>query len=158
MSRCVLLSVQDEAYRLNPKRGASFNGEVLDELTNALTSTEFKGKMVTILAGYEAEVEDLLEANPGLPSRFPVRYRFTPFSAAESFQVLDYQLGLKGIRLVDGEVSKKLMPEMEELIESASWGNGRDLETLAALSVTLKRSPRLVDTLSATNLTVLVRV
>ncbi len=45
-----------QAYRLNPKVGGSFMQEALDEMVLLLTKPEYKGKMVVILAGYEAEV------------------------------------------------------------------------------------------------------
>lgn len=45
-----------QAYRLNPKVGGAFMQEALDEMVLLLTKPEYKGKMVVILAGYEAEV------------------------------------------------------------------------------------------------------
>jgi len=45
-----------QAYRLNPKVGGPFMQEALDEMVLLLTKPEYKGKMVVILAGYEAEV------------------------------------------------------------------------------------------------------
>lgn len=36
--------------------------------------------MVVIVAGYAADIEELMEANPGLASRFPDTLRFKNFS------------------------------------------------------------------------------
>lgn len=44
--------------------------QVVDEIVQLLTETRFAGKMVVILAGYDAQVEGLMATNPGLKSRF----------------------------------------------------------------------------------------
>lgn len=68
----------DEAYTLDYKRnpGAGFAKEAVDTLTEALTNDKFKGNLIVILAGYEADIESLLTCNIGLPSRFKERIEF----------------------------------------------------------------------------------
>jgi hypothetical protein len=39
---------------------------VVDEICQILTDEQFMGKMVVVLAGYEAQIEALLAVNPGL--------------------------------------------------------------------------------------------
>jgi hypothetical protein len=55
-SLSLTLALHVQAYRLNPKAGGPYMQEALDEMVLLLTKPEYKGKMVVILAGYEAEV------------------------------------------------------------------------------------------------------
>lgn len=123
----------DEAYQLDPSRGGgrSYSGEVLDELVKALTTIEFKGKMVVILAGYDTNMQQLLAANTGLASRFTETYRFEPFDVEQCWSVLVHQMAKKRMTLV-GDWRTSLAPLMAALIQTADWGNGRDIETLAS--------------------------
>ena len=56
----------DEAYDLGEGK---FGKEALTKLLSMLTEPEHK-KTVVVLAGYEAQMHDMLERNPGLKSRF----------------------------------------------------------------------------------------
>jgi hypothetical protein len=58
----------DEAYRL---AGGGFATEAMDELVDCLTKPKFANKLVTILAGYDKDIDRLMSINPGLTSRFP---------------------------------------------------------------------------------------
>lgn len=70
----------DEAYQLNPKHGGSFMQEAVDEIVKCLTHQDYKGKMIVILAGYEKEIDEMLDVNQGLRSRFTERIPFDDFS------------------------------------------------------------------------------
>jgi SpoVK/Ycf46/Vps4 family AAA+-type ATPase len=123
----------DEAYRLNPKRGGQFMSEVLDELCNALTSEEFAGKMVVILAGYEDDIDDMLDSNSGLRSRFSAKLLFKDLSSGSIAEMLQSKLGsLKFGGLVLSEAAKSALPTMaDQLRNASSFSNGRDVETWA---------------------------
>ncbi|CAM9929716.1 unnamed protein product, partial [Ectocarpus sp. 13 AM-2016] len=69
----------DEAYGLNPRHGGgsgSFMQEVVDQLTQCLTDNKYKGNMVVVVAGYAHDIDELMESNPGLASRFPETLHF----------------------------------------------------------------------------------
>nr|WP_187128390.1 AAA family ATPase [Brevibacillus massiliensis] len=63
----------DEAYSLKrpDSHGGDYGQVAIDTLVAAMTSGEYAGKFVVILAGYPEEMRHFLEANPGLRSRFP---------------------------------------------------------------------------------------
>ncbi|KAL6759018.1 P-loop containing nucleoside triphosphate hydrolase protein, partial [Haematococcus lacustris] len=63
----------DEAAKLMPGSGNSFNKEALDEIAQLLINPKFMKKMVVILTGDEAQIDQLLAAYPGLKSRFSER-------------------------------------------------------------------------------------
>lgn len=54
--------------------------EVVDELVKGLTHEDFKGRLITILAGYDSDMNAMLDANQGLRSRFSEKLVFEDFS------------------------------------------------------------------------------
>ncbi|CAN0584137.1 unnamed protein product, partial [Laminaria digitata] len=70
----------DEAYGLNPHQtgshGATFMQEAVDQLVQCLTDGKYKGNMVVVVAGYARDIDGLMQANPGLASRFPETLHF----------------------------------------------------------------------------------
>lgn len=91
----------DEAYQLAASTapggaGASFMGEAVDKMTALVTTDEFNGKMVLVLAGYPTEIEHMLRSvNPGFARRFRAENTivFTPFSARDAAVCLRKMLG-----------------------------------------------------------------
>ena len=43
--------------------------------------------MLIIFAGYEKEMDDMLNSNPGLQGRFPYRYQFDDYSAEQLMEI-----------------------------------------------------------------------
>ena len=73
-----------EAYQLNPKT----NYKGVPVLNLLLTEMEDKiGKLVVVFAGYEKDMDKLLEFNPGLPSRFPIRITFADYEDDELLDI-----------------------------------------------------------------------
>lgn len=133
----------DEAYQLRPA-GGNYNADVLNEIVKALTTVEFKGKMVVILAGYEREMLQLLAANSVLSSRFTKRFKFEPFSEEDCFTQLEKQLQPKGFSLSsDYKTSTSLL--MSRLLRTRDWGHGRDVDTLASNLATAVAQDNSID-------------
>ena len=120
----------DEAYRLNPKKTPGYMQEVVDEIVQILTEKEFKNKMAVILAGYEQDMEELFEANPGLKSRISQTLKFDNFSVDDSSALLNIRLKDKSLLLTE-EAQSGLKPLLEGYQAAPHWSNGRDIETLA---------------------------
>jgi hypothetical protein len=127
----------DEAYRLDPStsKANSYQQEALDELVDCLTKPQFVHKVIVILAGYDVEMGQLMEANPGLSSRFPTELDFRNLDASQCYQLLRRQIVACGI-YVDPSVETTLGTAtislyFDELSQLSGWGNGRDVETLA---------------------------
>lgn len=68
----------DEAYRLGEDR---FAREAADELVDCITKPRFLNKQVIILAGYDNQINEMLDANPGLSSRFAESVNFNTLVA-----------------------------------------------------------------------------
>jgi SpoVK/Ycf46/Vps4 family AAA+-type ATPase len=126
----------DEAYRLG--QGGTFSMDAVNELVDCVTKTQFESKIIIILAGYEEDMNDLLYANRGLSSRFATEVVFHHMSPEHCLVLLQQYIGRLGIRMPDldgtplgGERKTVVVQLFASLTATASWGNGRDVETLA---------------------------
>ncbi|KAL9085436.1 MAG: hypothetical protein Q9165_007586 [Trypethelium subeluteriae] len=124
----------DEAYRLAE---GHFAQEAIDELVDSLTKEKFAGKLITILAGYDADINRLMSINPGLSSRFPEAIVFKSLSSVECVQLLAELLGRKKhldsrvLTNPSAENLAKLLVKFEALSGLANWANARDVQILS---------------------------
>ena len=68
-----------------------------------MTQPQFMGKVVIILAGYENDINCLIDVDPGLSSRFPETLDFTSMTPDESLAFL--QQLLTGEKQIESAVS-----------------------------------------------------
>lgn len=123
----------DEAYRLAE---GGFATEAINELVDQLTKPQFKGKLIVILAGYDKDINDLIAINPGLSSRFPEEIVFPNMRIGDCLKLLEKELQQKQIEAppLTGETSPQqteLVHILEQLANLPSWGNARDMQTMA---------------------------
>ncbi|KAM3466603.1 hypothetical protein NHJ6243_000658 [Beauveria neobassiana] len=146
----------DEAYRL---REGHFAKEALDELVDAMTKERYYKRLIIILAGYEHDINGLLAVNPGFTSRAKV-IDFRSLDLTECFDLLAKKLIKKKADLeANGSAhmqidcleqpSAEFQADMYALFgclsTQASWGNARDIETLAnaVLQAAMKAASKL---------------
>lgn len=98
--------------------------QVCDEICQVLTDEQFRGKMVVVLAGYEAQVEELLAVNPGLKSRFSERLLFPDFTAKDAAQLLRQQLGSNWSLTLSSEAAEQL-PSLTQQVGGCASHQGR---------------------------------
>ena len=127
----------DEAYRLAE---GNFAQESMDEIVALLTNKNFMGKMMVILAGYDQDINRLMNVNTGLSSRFPETINFQNMSVDGCLQLLEKELAkdkviFPALRNATGQTYDVLGQLVTELSELSSWGNGRDIKTLAGQMV-----------------------
>lgn len=120
----------DEAYRLVE---GNFATDAVNTLVDSLTKPKYMGKMLVVLAGYEQGMNDLLKVNPGLSSRFPEEIIFKNMQPEDCFKLLRQKLAEEDIVLDVGAESLQtlIVAKFQALCELPSWGNGRDVKTLA---------------------------
>lgn len=77
----------DEAYNLYDGTAdrKDFGAKVIDSLLTVLAQPN--PDMVIIFAGYEKEMDAMLNSNPGLMGRFPYKYRFSDYDADQLMQI-----------------------------------------------------------------------
>jgi len=111
----------DEAYTLARD---VFGQEAIDTLLKRMEDD--RGKFIVIVAGYKEEMEQFLDANPGLRSRFTKRIDFEDYRAEELKQIFLHMVAEKGMRLGEG-VEEGVQRVMEDLVlrKDRSFANGR---------------------------------
>lgn len=63
--------------------------QAVDQLVQCLTDDKYKGNMVVVVAGYENDIDQLMNANPGLASRFPETLHFPDFDVDDCCRLLE---------------------------------------------------------------------
>lgn len=81
----------------------------MDQLVQCLTDEKYKGNMVVVLAGYAHDIDELMEANPGLASRFPETLHFPNFGVDDCCRL--FQSSLKR------EFGTDLAPDAESALQ-----------------------------------------
>ena len=123
----------DEAYRLAE---GNFATEAINELVDQLTKPKYMDKMIVVLAGYAEEINKLLSTNPGLSSRFSEEIIFHNMSPMQCLEILERTVKKGSIQvpaLTDSgnNIHGQMVDLIEEMSKLPSWGNARDMKTLA---------------------------
>ena len=77
----------DEAYNLydGSSDRKDFGARVIDSLLTVLSQPD--PDMLIVFAGYEKEMDAMLNTNPGLMGRFPYKYRFSDYDAGQLMEI-----------------------------------------------------------------------
>lgn len=114
----------DEAYSLYRGTNDSFGLECIDTLVKAMEDN--REDIIVILAGYTREMQDFLESNSGLKSRFPNQIEFPDYTGQELYDIAMINAKSKGYKVAD-EVTVPLTDYFTRVQENDSVrsGNGR---------------------------------
>jgi hypothetical protein len=122
----------DEAYRLAE---GHFAKEAMDEIVDCLTKERYQNKILVILAGYDDDINRLMNQNPGLTSRFPETISFHHMPPRHCHKLLLQCLSMMKLDTTELESSPTLdimlLDLFGRLVQTSSWGNARDVQTLA---------------------------
>ncbi|WHX41256.1 AAA family ATPase [Mesobacillus sp. AQ2] len=111
----------DEAYALFGD-GQDFGQEAIDTIVKFMD--DHRENIIVILAGYEDDMEQLLDSNAGLRSRFPNVINFPDYAVDELVEISRRLLKPKGYELSpDG--TRALKGIFESVEGNTSAGNGR---------------------------------
>jgi SpoVK/Ycf46/Vps4 family AAA+-type ATPase len=107
----------DEAYALDYSRpnASGFAQEAVETLLANLTSTNYKGKMVVVLAGYAQQIDGLLKCNPGLTRRFPERIDFLAWPPSACTDLALRQLKERKLNATSSSVVSAFTSNFERL-------------------------------------------
>ncbi len=90
----------DEAYTLAGGVNDSFGKEAIDTLLKRMEDD--RGKFIVIAAGYSNEMEDFINTNPGLTSRFTKYIDFEDYTPTEMTEIFKSMVKSKGMKIGDG--------------------------------------------------------
>lgn len=115
----------DEAYTLVKKgQGTDFGQEAIDVILKRMEDK--KGEFFVIAAGYPAEMNDFLEANPGLKSRFTHHFDFEDYTPDEMIRIFRKMVQDEDYRIAE-DAEKLLLKELTKLYRARdkNFGNAR---------------------------------
>lgn len=114
----------DEAYSLYNGGRDDFGKEAIETLVDEMT--KHNENLVVILAGYHHEMEQLVESNPGLSSRFKKYFKFPDYEEGELIAMTHYQATQYGYHFNEWAESFLLEKYRDHRIR----GNGRFVNNL----------------------------
>lgn len=120
----------DEAYTLISHAASNdFGREVVNALLTVLS--EPNPDMIVILAGYEDKMQVLLNSNPGLKERFPLKFYFEDYTAGELWEIAHGIFRNRNFELTK-EADEQLFLMMQKAVSQCDGcsGNGRWVHNL----------------------------
>jgi len=132
----------DEAYSLYRGEDDNFGLEAIDTLVKCIEDN--RDNLIVILAGYSKEMEDFLESNSGLKSRFPNIIDFPDYTGDELVAIAKITAKSKGY-VLDDEVLEPLKGFFDHVqaTNAREAGNGRLVRNKVEEAI-LNQSKRLV--------------
>jgi len=114
----------DEAYSLAKDNKKDFGNEAIEVLLKKME--DHRDQLVVIVAGYPDEMEEFIESNPGLQSRFNRYFTFGHYKPKELIGIFEL-FCLKNDFVLVEEAKEKLLFIFEKLYEKRhkSFGNAR---------------------------------
>lgn len=130
----------DEAYSLTVNKGeGDFGQEAVDTLLKAME--DHRNDLIVIVAGYTDLMDQFLESNPGLRSRFNNFIRFDDYTAEQMMDILTKNLAEQEYKLSDD--AKKAAFEMLKKRENnkpENFANARDVRNFMEHAITNQAS------------------
>jgi SpoVK/Ycf46/Vps4 family AAA+-type ATPase len=112
----------DEAYGLAGHQHQGYGPEAIETLLKFMEDN--RGDFVVVAAGYPVEMQQFLDANPGLRSRFDIVIDFPDYASNELESILDIYLDEHEFR-VTPEAREKIRTFIASLSRGRGFGNGR---------------------------------
>ncbi|MGH9287202.1 MAG: AAA family ATPase, partial [Acidimicrobiales bacterium] len=112
----------DEAYSLTRGGENDFGREAIDMIVKLVEDR--RDRLVVILAGYPEEMAALVDANPGMRSRFPRTIHFPDYSDEELLAIFE-TIGGEGRYQLDDGGRRAVLEWFAAQPRDAGFGNGR---------------------------------
>ena len=117
----------DEAYSLTVDKGqGDFGQEAVDTLLKAME--DHRDDLVVIVAGYTELMEEFINSNPGLRSRFNKYIYFDDYTADEEFEIMQSMCAAQDYRM-SAEAAEEARRFLTERVEHKpeNFANARDV-------------------------------
>jgi SpoVK/Ycf46/Vps4 family AAA+-type ATPase len=137
----------DEAYSLTRGGAEDFGREAIDMIVKLVEDR--RERLVVILAGYPEEMAALVDANPGMRSRFPRTIHFPDYSNEELLAIFE-AIGADGRYQLDDAGRRAVLDWFAAQPRDAGFGNGRLARNLFEAAVA-NQATRLVARVQPSN-------
>lgn len=134
----------DEAYTLTVNKGeGDFGQEAVDTLLKAME--DHRSEFIVIVAGYTDLMNQFLESNPGLRSRFSNMIYFDDYSAEELMEIFKNNLKSQEYQL-SKEAEQKAFELFQARVENkpTNFANARDVRNFMEAAISAQAS-RIID-------------
>ena len=112
----------DEAYSLVDDRKGLYGDEAINTIVQEMENQ--RDDTIVIFAGYQKEMQEFLERNPGLDSRIAFHIPFEDYSSQELLDITKLIAKNTGFSIDDG-ADVKLLNIFDSARQNESFGNGR---------------------------------
>lgn len=132
----------DEAYTLNQGPNDSFGHEAIDTLLKRMEDD--RGKYVVIAAGYKTNMDDFIQSNPGLKSRFTTFIHLEDYNPKQLNELFDLYAKKEKFEIAC-DAKEKLQECITSIYENrgADFANGRTMRNFYE-KVKEKQSARII--------------
>ncbi len=119
----------DEAYALTSGGLNDFGGEAIEILLKRMEDD--RGNLVVVVAGYPDEMEQFIQSNPGLQSRFNRYFKYDHFDVDGLMQIFKLYVKKADFKLTE-DAEEKLLEILERLHKKQhrGFGNARTMRNL----------------------------
>lgn len=118
----------DEAYTFSQSKDESDHTFAYEAITEIIKEME-KLDTVFIFSGYEKEMNNFVELNPGIKSRIGYDIHFKDYTKEELLQMFNNKVNKSGMKL-STNANKILIEKIEESMTQKNFGNGRMIDNL----------------------------
>lgn len=122
----------DEAYSLVRGGERDFGQEAIDAVVKLVEDR--RDRMVCIMAGYPDEMAELIDANPGMASRFPKTIVFPDYTTDELVAIFT-QVALKAGYTLATDTADAVRAWLDARPRGKGFGNGREARNLFEASM-----------------------
>ena len=131
----------DEAYALSGGGEQDFGREAIETLLKAME--DHRDELIVIVAGYDAPMENFLNSNPGLESRFNKYFHFPDYTGEQLYKIFLSKCDKNSYKL-SKKAQKDARALFDEMYENRgeNFGNGRDVRNFFEDTV-IRQSNRL---------------
>ena len=121
----------DEAYYLGDSQGNtnSFNNEAIGTLLKRMEDD--RGKFIVVAAGYKNEMQNFLQMNPGLKSRFTDYINIDDYTTEELFEIFKFKTS-NIERILTEDAAKRVFMLIKKINETKpkDFANARTIRNL----------------------------
>lgn len=133
----------DEAYALSAGGANDFGREAIEALLKVME--DHRDELVVIVAGYTAKMQEFLDSNPGLRSRFNKHFEFDDYDTAQLVKIFKNFAGKADFKLTPA-AEEELAGRFDRLTAARdqNFGNARTARNIFEAAIS-KQADRIVS-------------